>query len=60
MLIQRPTRGPPLLFLNLNYHSLHHTCRSRVRYQQRNHGLVVKGYGMGTPVVKKTVEGKVG
>lgn len=47
-----------LLFLNLNYHSIHHDLpgvpwyglrtlwlRDRARYQQRNHGFVVKGYG---------------
>jgi fatty acid desaturase len=46
-----------LLFLNLNYHSLHHDLpgvpwyglrtlwlRDSVRYQQRNHGFVVRGY----------------
>ena len=47
-----------LLFLNLNYHSIHHDLpgvpwyglrklwlRDNVRYQQRNHGFVVRGYG---------------
>lgn len=46
-----------LLFLNLNYHSIHHDLpgvpwyglrtlwlRDASRYQQRNHGFVVRGY----------------
>ena len=49
--------GWRLLFLNLNYHSVHHDLPgipwyalrtiyllNRQRYQQRNHGFVVKGY----------------
>ncbi|MGU0037359.1 fatty acid desaturase [Enterobacter mori] len=47
-----------VLFLNLNYHSVHHDLpgvpwyglkalyqQNRAAYQQRNHGFVVKGYG---------------
>lgn len=47
-----------VLFLNLNYHSVHHDLpgvpwyglkalyqQNRAVYQQRNHGFVVKGYG---------------
>lgn len=47
-----------VLFLNLNYHSVHHDLpgvpwyglkaiylHSRDAYQQRNHGFLVKGYG---------------
>ncbi|ELW1648305.1 fatty acid desaturase [Enterobacter oligotrophicus] len=47
-----------VLFLNLNYHSVHHDLpgvpwyglksiylRNRDDYQQRNHGFMVKGYG---------------
>ena len=47
-----------VLFLNLNYHSVHHDLPGvpwyglrkiylleRDRYQQRNHGFVVRGYG---------------
>ena len=47
-----------VLFLNLNYHSVHHDLpgvpwyglkalyqQNRALYQQRNHGFVVKGYG---------------
>ena len=47
-----------VLFLNLNYHSVHHDLpgvpwyglkaiylHNRDAYQQRNHGFLVKGYG---------------
>jgi fatty acid desaturase len=47
-----------VLFLNLNYHSVHHDLpgvpwyglksvylQNRAAYQKRNHGFVVRGYG---------------
>jgi fatty acid desaturase len=47
-----------VLFLNLNYHSVHHDLpgvpwyglkaiyqQNREAYQQRNHGFLVRGYG---------------